>query len=62
MQTRIAVFLQNNGTHELVRLVYDLGAEAIAVQLAALGASADVNIHGEGLRTNPLRIMRGNCY
>lgn len=71
MQTRIAVFLQNNGTHELVRLVYDLGAEEIAVQLAALGASADVNIqgasvdvniHGEGLRTNPLRIMRGNCY
>lgn len=62
MWTRIAVFLQNNGTHELVKLVYDLGAEEIALQLAALGASVDVNIRGEGRRTNPLRIMRGNCY
>lgn len=62
MQTRIAVFLQNNGTHELVKLVYDLGAEETALQLAALGASVDVSIRGEGRRTNPLRIMRGNCY
>lgn len=62
MQIRIAVLLQNSGTHELVSLVYDLGAEEIALQLEALGASAEVNIHGEGLRTNALHIMRGNCY
>lgn len=62
MQIHITVLLKNNGTHELVSLVYDLGAEEIALQLEALGASADVNIHGESLRTNPWHIMRDNCY
>lgn len=62
MQIRIAVLLQNNGTHELVSLVSDLGAKEIALQLEALEVSADVNIHGESLRTIALHIMRGNCY